>query len=95
MESYAFYDTYVFSGGIVLPDTLKYIGSNALIIEEDSSNDPPLPVYSLFGRAYRAVWPSAAIRHIRSHIYRIERGADAEFLSGWDSNAQVTYKKMR
>ena len=93
LESYAFYDTYVFSGGIVLPDTLKYIGSNALIIEEDSSNDHP------------CLYIPSSVEHIEPYAFGSDTGTfvriytalneeqTAEFLSGWDSNAQVTYIK--
>ena len=91
LESYAFYDAYVFSGGIVLPDTLKYIGSNALVIGAGSSSDHP------------CLYIPSSVEHIEPYAFGSDTGTfvriytalnkeqTAGFLADWGSNAQVTY----
>ena len=90
LESNAFFDACIVNCGIVLPDTLKYIGGYALAfsgVDSNSKAEIYLPesveeiepfafeVYVGFGRVYTSL--TAAERE--------------KFSDGWDSGAEVIY----
>ena len=90
LESYAFYGAWVKQGGIILPDTLQFIGGYALHISAGSSNQHPqlyLPssVRELEARAFGG----------ESVFVRVYTALTAEqtsrFIDGWDENAEITY----
>ena len=90
LESYAFYGAWVKQGGIILPDTLQFIGGYALHISAGSSNQHPqlyLPssVRELEARAFGG----------KSVFVRVYTALTAEqtsrFIDGWDENAEITY----
>ena len=91
LESYAFYDAYVVAGGIVLPDTLKYIGGCALYVTGRSSNNHPcLYIPSSVGQIEANAFGESSSTFIRIYTALTEERTSL-FMTGWDSNAQVTY----
>ena len=91
LESHAFYGTLVFAGGIVLPDTLRHIGGYALDVRGRNSNTHP------------CLYIPSSVEQIEAHAFGPNGGAfvriytalneeqTADFLTDWDSNAQITY----
>ena len=91
LESYAFCDAYVVAGGIVLPDTLKYIGGYALYVTGRSSNNHPcLYIPSSVEQIEANAFGESSSTFIRVYT-ALSKEQTAEFLPGWDSNAQITY----
>lgn len=91
LESYAFYDAYVVAGGIVLPDTLKYIGGYALNVNGRNSNTHPcLYIPSFVEQIEANAFGESSSTFIRVYT-TLSKEQTAEFLPGWDSNAQITY----
>ena len=94
LESYAFYDAYVVAGGIVLPDTLKYIGGYALNVNGRNSNTHPclyIPssIEQIEAHAF-GYYPNGGGAFIRIYT-ALNEERTADFLTGWGSNAQITY----
>lgn len=91
LESYAFYDAYVVAGGIVLPDTLKYIGGYSLFVTGSSSNNHPcLYIPSSVEQIEANAFGESSSTFVRVYT-ALSKEQTAEFLPGWDSNAQITY----
>lgn len=91
LESYAFYDAYVVAGGIVLPDTLKYIGGYSLFVTGRNSNTHPcLYIPSSVGQIEANAFGESSSTFIRVYTTLSEEQT-ACFLLGWDNNAQITY----
>lgn len=91
LESYAFYDAYVVSGGFVLPDTLKYIGGYSLFVTGRNSNTHPcLYIPSSVAQIEANAFGESSSTFIRVYT-ALSKEQTAEFLPGWDSNAQITY----
>lgn len=91
LESYAFYDAYVVAGGIVLPDTLKYIGGYSLFVTGRSSNNHPcLYIPSSVEQIEANAFGESSSTFIRVYTTLSEEQT-ACFLLGWDNNAQITY----
>ena len=90
LESYAFYDAWAKQGGIILPDTLQYIGGYALFISAGGSNQHP------------QLYLPSSVREVEARAFG-EEGAFvrvytalseeqiARFIEGWDENAEITY----
>ena len=94
LESYAFYDAYVVAGGIVLSDTLKYIGGYALNVNGRNSNTHPclyIPssIEQIEAHAF-GYYPNGGGAFIRIYT-ALNEERTADFLTGWGSNAQITY----
>lgn len=94
LESYAFNDALVYACGIVLPDTLKFIGGSALNVKGENSNTHPclyIPSSVEQIEAYAfGYYPNGGGTDI--HVYTALREEQtSHFIAGWDSNAEVYY----
>ena len=90
LEPYAFYDAVLFCGGLILPDTLQFIGGRALAVGAGSSSDSvrlylPSSVREVENGAF---WPS-----VRVYTAATEEQV-AGFGQGWDGGAEITYMEQ-
>ena len=87
LESYAFCDALLYCGGIILPDTLEYIGGYALAVDLLMSNDPPC-IY--IPSSVRAIEPYA-FGEGETYVYTaLPEQVVAGFAEGWDYGTRVT-----
>ena len=81
LESYAFCGALLYCGGIILPDTLEYIGGYALAVDLLMSNDPPC-IY--IPSSVRAIEPYA-FGEGETYVYTaLPEQVVAGFAEGWD-----------
>ena len=87
LESYAFCGALLYCGGIILPDTLEYIGGYALAVDLLMSNDPPC-IY--IPSSVRAIEPYA-FGEGETYVYTaLPEQVVAGFAEGWDYGTRVT-----
>ena len=87
LESYAFCDALLYCGGIILPDTLEYIGGYALAVDLLMSNDPPC-IY--IPSSVCAIEPYA-FGEGETYVYTaLPEQVVAGFAEGWDYGTRVT-----
>lgn len=91
LENYAFYDAKLRYGGIVLPDTLKYIGSYALSIGAGNDSSYCVTIYIPSSVEYIEAYAFGTSSGKKYVYTALSQSVTAGFAKNWDSGTQVTY----